>query len=111
MLGIRKSSFDRNRRERVDSRAELPQRPEELVRCGLVEERCRLDDDERPAAERLRDVRDRRELQEATDRRHFVRHVLDPVAPSVQHFLGTLDREEEHARVHFRDRIELNSVR
>jgi hypothetical protein len=95
-----------DRREGVHSRTELTQRPQQLVGAVLPEQRRRLDDDERLAPHRLGDVRNRRELQEAANRRHLIRDGVDPAPPRAQHLGAPLQREEEDARVDLADRVE-----
>lgn len=107
----RAQPLDRNRRERVHGGPELPQRLQERVGGSFAEERGRLDDDEGSAAQRLRNVRDRRELQEASDGGDLVWHVLDPASPGTEHFRAALDREEQHTGVDLGDRVELELER
>ena len=64
----------RHHPHRVDLRAERPKRREPLDALGLGAERVRVDDRERPAAHRLRNLVERRELQDPPDRGHLVGH-------------------------------------
>ena len=68
--------LDGDRRERVQLRAEPAQGLQELRRLEVVHDHRRLDDDERATAKRLREGREGRELQEASDRGHLVGNVL-----------------------------------
>src|SRR4051795_91415 len=100
-----------DRRERVQLRAEVAQRTQQLVGAVLAEQRRGLDDDERAAAERLRNVRDRRELEEASDGRDLLGNAVDPAPPRAQHFGSALEREEEDTGIHLADGVELELQR
>src|SRR3954469_8041338 len=100
-----------DRRERVQLRPEVAQRTQQLVGAVLAEQRRGLDDDEGTAAERLRDVRDRREMQEASDRRDLVGDRVDPTPPRAQHFRSALEREEEDTGVDLAYGVELELQR
>ena len=65
-----------------------------------------MDDRERPAAHRLGDLVDRRELEDPPDRGDLVGHRPDPVPPGVEHLGRPLPREEQRSRVDLRDRVE-----
>ncbi len=67
----------------------------------------RLDDDEGLAADRLRDLRDRRELEDAADGRHLVRQIVRPGAPRLQHLGRPVDREPEDPGVDLLEREEV----
>jgi len=75
----------RHNRERVHRGAERAERLEELDALALVPEHDGLDDREAAAPQRLRDLRDRRELEDPADRGHLVRHGRRPGVPRVQH--------------------------
>ena len=88
-----------HRRDRVHRRPERAQRREQRVGLGRVAEVDRLDDDERLAAQRLGDLRDRREVEDAPDRRHLVGHAAaSQLAPGVQHLAAALDRAPQDRR-------------
>src|SRR5204863_360881 len=89
-------------------RREVAVRPSCIPRRQRVlpEQRRRLDHGERLATEVLRERRDRRELQETTDRRDLVRHGVDPASPRAQHLGAAFEREEEDAGMDVRDRVE-----
>ena len=78
---------------------------------GLAAEERGLDDDERLAAQELRQVRDRRELEHAADRRDLVRHAREPLVPRVQHLARALVREEQNAGVDLADRVQVELER
>ena len=100
--------LDGDRRDRVHDRAERAQRLEQALAVGvLVAGPDRLDDHERLAADGLRDLRDRRELEDAADRGHLVRQVVRPGAPRLQDLGRPVDREPEDAGVDLRDREEV----
>jgi hypothetical protein len=101
----------RHHRERVHRRAELAQRLQQLGAFALVAEHDRLDDHELTAAKRLRDVRDGRELEDATNRRDLVRDGGRPGMPRVENLGGALPREEEDARVDLGNRVQLELER
>ena len=95
------------RREGVHRGAQRAQRREQLRRGRLVAEVGHLDDDERLPAQRLGDVLERREVQDAPDRGGLVGHRAHPLAPGAQDLGGALDGEGEHPGVELVDRVEL----
>ncbi len=92
--------------EGVDLRAEPAQQAEDRAGLGVAAEHRPVDDDERPAAQRLRDRRQRREVEEAERRRDGVRCLGRPVGPATQHALGLVAVPDEHAGIRRLDRVE-----
>ena len=89
----------RHGREGVHRGAELAQRRYER---GTLARRSRehgFDDDEAVTAQRLGDVRERREVQDSAEGGDRVGNVLDPLAPGIQHLACALDRPEHRAGV------------
>jgi hypothetical protein len=100
----------RDHRERVDLRAELAQRRQQLGRAlGALGDRA-VDDDHAAAAQERRRPVDVRDLQEAEGRRHGVRHILGELVPGVHDLGGAVEAEQQHAAVDLahRDQLELD---
>ena len=98
----------RHHREGVDRRPERAQRLEQLRALVLAAHVHGLDDDELLTTEEVRQLRERRELEDPAHRGDLVRHRPRPVEPRVQHLGRALPGEEEDARVDLRDLVELH---
>ena len=93
-------------REGVDLRLEGEQRGEELAARGLVPLVRGLHDHDLAAAEDLRDVRDRRELEHAPDGGDLLGDVARPLGPGAEHLAGALHRPDQPAGVRLGDGVE-----
>ncbi|MBA2298874.1 MAG: hypothetical protein H0W14_12655, partial [Actinobacteria bacterium] len=93
--------------DRVHNRIQAAERSEQALTLCFLAQPDRLDDDERLATNRLRDLRDRGELEDPPHRGHLVRQVGRPGAPDLQDLCGPLDREPEDPRVDLLDREEV----
>ena len=92
--------------EGVDLGAEAAQQAEDRAASRVAAEHRPVDDDERAAAQRLGDRRQRREVEEAERRRDGVGRLGRPVGPAAQHALGVVAVPDEHAGIRRLDRVE-----
>ena len=95
-----------HRRERVDLGLEVEERAQELAPRCLVAEVRGLDDHDLAAAERRRHLRDRRKLQQATDRGHLLGDGARPVGPRGEHLARAVHRPDEPAGERLGDGVE-----
>jgi hypothetical protein len=96
----------RHRGDSVDLRAQCAQGPQQGGAGVLVAEHGRLDGHELPAPERLREVREGRDLQEPPDRGHLVGQGGEPLPPCLQDLPGALPWPGQPAGVQLGDRVE-----
>ena len=97
----------RNRRERVDLRAELAQRRDQLGAAVLVAEVGHFEDHHLAAAHHLGDLLEGRELHDPPDRGRLFRRRRQPLSPGFEHLRGPLPRERKHPGVEGVDRVEV----
>ena len=94
-------------REGVDLGTELAQRPDQLGAARLVALVDDLDHGERASAQRLGDVGQRRQAQDACRRGGGVGGGVGPAAVAVENVGAALDREDEPAGVDLGERVEV----
>ncbi len=92
--------------ERVDLGTERAERRQDLVRLVVVAEHGAVDDDDLAAAEELRDVRQRRDLQHPGRRADRVRGRLRPLDVRGQDLLRPLPRPDHHPGDELLDLVE-----
>ena len=94
-----------------DGAVDLTQRPHQLLALGQVTDERAGHVDERLAAQRLGQLRNRRQREKAQLSRHLVGRARKPLAIRVGDLGAHLDRPGDHARIDLGHRVELDLER